>query len=85
MRRRISRNIQDLVGQAGMGAAHMTMIGQFPHQNMYIPFYKYAEDDEFGIDTTKYGRIDVKTTTGAGANTAADLQTLAEFVVPNGE
>jgi len=78
-------NIQDLVGQAGMGAACMTMRGIFPHQNMYIPLYKYSEDDEFGIDTTKYGRIDIKTTTGAGASTSANLQTVAEFLIPNGE
>jgi len=78
-------NIQDIVGQAGMGAAHMTMRGQFPHQNMYIPLYKYSEDDEFGIDTTKYGRMDIKTTTGSGASTSANLETVAEFVIPNGE
>lgn len=78
-------NIQALTGTAGAGAAHMVMRGQFPHQNIYIPLYKYAEDDEFGIDTTKYGRIDIKTTTGAGANTAANLETVAEFVIPNGE
>ena len=52
---------------------------------MYIPLYKYSEDDEFGIDTTKYGRMDIKTTTGSGASTSANLETVAEFVIPNGE
>jgi len=59
--------------------------GQFPHQNIYIPLHKYAEDDEFGIDSTKYGRMDIKTTTGTGASTSANLQTVAEFLIPNGE
>lgn len=61
------------------------MSGQFPHQNMYIPMHKYSDDDAFGIDTKKYGRIDIKTTTGEGATETANLQTVAEFVVPTGE
>jgi len=84
-------NIQDvsLVSNAGAAlstvASEVCISGQFPHQNIYYPFYKYADDDEFGIDTTKYGRIDVKTTTGSAASTSANLQTVAEYVVPTGE
>ena len=84
-------NIQDTACLTHAGAAadmcswDIFIGGQFPHQNMYIPVYKYAEDDEFGVDTTKYGRIDIKTTTGSGASTSANLQTVAEFLIPNGE
>jgi len=84
-------NIQDTACLTHAGAAvdmcswDMFIGGQFPHQNIYIPLYKYAEDGEFGIDSTKYGRMDIKTTTGAGANTSANLQTVAEFLIPNGE
>jgi len=78
-------NIQDLLGPAGQYASTINIHGQFPHQNMYIPLYKYSEDDNFGIDTTKYGRIDIKTTTDANGSTSANLQTVAEFVVPTGE
>jgi len=70
---------------AGATAADMYISGQFPHQNMYFPLRHYSEEGEFGIDTTKYGRIDIKNTVGAGANTAANLQTVAEYVVPTGE
>jgi hypothetical protein len=70
---------------ADMCAGNFYLSGQFPHQYMYVPLYKYAEHGEVGIDTTKYGRIDIKTTTGSGANTSADLQTVAEYVIPNGE
>jgi hypothetical protein len=80
-----SWNIQDIVGAAGMGAAQIHIAGRFPHQNMYIPFTEYSEDEDFGVDTTKWGRIDMKTTTGSGANTSAKLQTVAEYNVPNGE
>jgi hypothetical protein len=84
-------NIQDLScvdaasANIGLQAAEIYIGGQFPHQNYYIPLYKYSEDDEFGIDTTKYGRMDIKTTTGAAASTSANLQTVAEFLIPNGE
>ena len=78
-------NIQELEKVALQKAGLVTESGVMPHQNWYMPLYRYAEDDEFGIDTTKYGRIDIKTTTGSGANTAANLQTVAEFLVPNGE
>ena len=70
---------------AGATAADMFLSGKYPHQNMYIPMYKYSDDDDFGIDTKKYGRIDVKTTTTTGANVLADLQSVAEYVVPTGE
>jgi len=80
-----SWNIQDLVGQAGMGAHQCHIRGRFPHQNMYIPFSEYSEDDAFGVDTTKWGRIDIKTTTGASGSTSAKLQTIAEMNVPNGQ
>lgn len=84
-------NIQDTVTLTHAGAAgpmcswDMHIGGQFPHQNMYIPLYKYSEDDDFGIDSTKYGRMDIKTTTGSGASTSANLQTVCEFLIPNGE
>ena len=52
---------------------------------MYIPFDKYSEDDVFGVDTTKWGRIDLKTTAGAGAAASELLKTVAEYAVPNGE
>jgi len=70
---------------AGATATELVISGQFPHQNIYFPLHKYGEEGEFGIDTTKYGRIDIKNTVGAGANTAANLQTVAEYVVPTGE
>jgi len=70
---------------AGATATELVISGQFPHQNIYFPLHKYGEEGEFGIDTTKYGRIDIKTTTGAGANASANLQTVAEYVVPTGE
>jgi len=72
-------------GLAGAVATEVFMSGQFPHQNIYFPLHKYGEEGEFGIDTTKYGRIDIKTTTGGAADTAANLQTVAEYVVPTGE
>lgn len=85
-------NIQNLnvigfadAGLAGAVAADIFISGQLPHQNMYIPMYKYSEEGEFGIDTTKYGRVDIKTTVGAGASTSANLQTVAEYVIPTGE
>jgi len=84
-------NIQDVETETNAGAgiavlaAEMRFGGRWPHQNMYFPLYKYSEEGEFGIDTTKYGRIDIKTTTGAGASTSANLQTVAEYVVPTGE
>jgi hypothetical protein len=72
-------------GLAGAIATDIYMSGQFPHQNIYFPMHKYSEEGEFGIDTNKYGRIDIKTTTGAAANVAANLQTVAEYVIPTGE
>jgi len=84
-------NIQDVVnlthagGAPAMSSWDIFISGQFPHQNCYFPLYKYGEEGEFGIDTTKYGRIDVKTTTGANVNTSANIQTVAEYVVPTGE
>jgi len=84
-------NIQD-VNISSDGAAVATVHscdifigGQFPHQNCYFPLRNYSEEGEFGIDTTKYGRIDIKTTTGANVSTSADLTTVAEYVVPTGE
>ncbi|GAH73866.1 unnamed protein product, partial [marine sediment metagenome] len=84
-------NIQDTVcvahaGGAGPMCAHEFYIGgQFPHQNCYFPLHKYSGEGEFGIDTTKYGRIDIKTTTSSSVSTSANLQTVAEFVIPTGE
>lgn len=79
-------DIDDYTGAAPVKTAYnFSMFGQFPHQNMYIPLWKYSKDDEYGIDTTKYGRIDIKTTTGSSADTHANLQTVAEYVVPTGE
>jgi len=84
-------NIQDVVNLTHAGAApamtswDMFISGQFPHQNIYFPLHKYGEEGEFGIDTTKYGRIDVKTTTGANVSTSANIQTVAEYVIPTGE
>jgi len=84
-------NIQDVVTLTHAGAAgpmcswDMHISGQFPHQNIYFPLHKYGEEGEFGIDTTKYGRIDVKTTTGSAVSTSANIQTVAEYVIPTGE
>ena len=84
-------NIQDQYQYTDAGAAAaMTAFdffigGQFPHQNCYFPLHKYGDEGTFGIDTTKYGRIDIKTTTGSSVSTSADLQTVAEFVIPTGE
>lgn len=86
-----SINIQDVRIRTNADAAvtaktaEVYMSGQFPHQNIYIPLWRYSEDGEFGIDTTKYGRIDIKTTTGGTGNTGANLQTVAEYVIPTGE
>ena len=84
-------NIQDIY-IVGAGAEVATVHsndffigGQFPHQNCYFPMWKYSDEGEFGIDTTKYGRIDIKTTTSANVSTSADLTTVAEYVVPTGE
>ena len=84
-------NIQDVVNLTHAGAAppmsawDICISGQFPHQNIYFPLHKYGEEGEFGIDTTKYGRIDVKTTTSSSVSTSANLQTVAEYVIPTGE
>ncbi|MFH1593725.1 MAG: hypothetical protein ABID09_03390 [Candidatus Omnitrophota bacterium] len=84
-------NIQDVVnlthagGAPAMSSWDIFISGQFPHQNCYFPLHKYGEEGEFGIDTTKYGRIDVKTTTGSAVSTSANLQTVAEYVIPTGE
>lgn len=84
-------NIQDcsMVDTGGAGialaAAEFFIGGQFPHQNMYFPLHKYGEEGEFGIDTNKYGRIDVKTTTSSSVSTSANIQTVAEYVIPTGE
>ena len=78
-------NYQTIVATAGVGPWLIDVKGIFPHQQMYIPFTEYSEDDDFGVDTTKWGRIDLKTTTGASSGTAAYLKTIAEMAVPNGE
>lgn len=78
-------NYQTIVATAGVGAWLIHIHGIFPHQNMYIPFTKYSEDDEFGVDTTKWGRIDIKTTSGAAGTAGELLKTIAEFAIPNGE
>ncbi|MCK4825826.1 hypothetical protein KA005_59305 [bacterium] len=84
-------NIQDLSivssapGNLALVASEVYISGQFPHQNCYFPLRHYSEEGEFGIDTTKYGRIDIKTTTDTGINVAQNLQTVAEYVIPTGE
>ena len=78
-------NIDTFVATAGMRAYIVHCHGVFPHQNMYIPMEKYSEDNDFGVDTTKWGRIDLKTTSGAGGAAGELLETVAEYVVPNGE
>ena len=78
-------NLSTVIMTAGMRALLIESTGIFPHQNMYIPFTEYSEDDAFGVDTTKWGRIDVKTTSGSAAAAGELLKTVAEFAVPNGE
>lgn len=84
-------NIQKTTVLTHAGAAFpmcswdVSIQGRFPHQNMYIPFRQYSEDDAFGVDTTKWGRIDMKTTAGAAAAASELVKTVAEFAVPNGE
>jgi hypothetical protein len=78
-------NLSTIVADAGTRAYIFAINGIFPHQNIYIPFNEYSEDDEFGVDTTKWGRIDIKTTSGASGTAGELLKTVAEFVVPNGE
>jgi hypothetical protein len=78
-------NIDTIVATAAMRAYIVHCHGVFPHQNMYIPFNQYSEDNDFGVDTTKWGRIDLKTTSGAGGAAGELLETVAEYVVPNGE
>jgi hypothetical protein len=78
-------NYTEVITTAGMNAWLIHIHGIFPHQNIYIPFTEYSEDADFGVDTTKWGRIDVKTTSGAAAAAGELLKTVAEFAVPNGE
>jgi hypothetical protein len=80
-----TQNIDQFVATAAMRAYLVSIHGVFPHQNMYIPMVEYSEDDAFGVDTTKWGRIDLKTTSGAGGAAGEILKTVAEFAVPNGE
>lgn len=85
-----TQNIQELYIHGGAAAddtPHSNDFyigGQFPHQNYYFPMWRYSEEGEFGIDTTKYGRIDLKTTTGTPDATQT-MQTVAEYVIPTGE
>jgi hypothetical protein len=78
-------NYTELIATAGMNAWLVNSKGIFPHQQIYIPFTEYSEDNDFGVDTTKWGRIDMKTTTGAAVSTSSYLKTIAEMAVPNGE
>jgi hypothetical protein len=78
-------NFTEIIATAGMNAWLAKSSGIFPHQQIYIPFTEYSEDNDFGVDTTKWGRIDMKTTTGASVSTSQYLKTIAEFAVPNGE
>lgn len=84
-------NIQDLVMYTTGATAHTTAVscdfaisGQFPHQFMYIPMNRYAEEGMIGIDTTKYGRIDMATKSGTSASTTPNLETVAEYILPTG-
>jgi hypothetical protein len=79
------QNIDQFVATAAMRAYLVKCQGVFPHQNIYIPMSEYSEDDAFGVDTTKWGRIDLKTTSGAGGTAGELLRTVAEYNVPNGE
>lgn len=84
--------IQDLVMYTTGAAAYTTYVscdfsifGRMAHQYMYFPMNFFAENKADAVPTDGYKRIDLHTTTAAGANTAAKLKTVCEYIVPNGQ
>lgn len=85
-------NIQELGVEDGSGAAVGThqpinahIRGLWPHQYICIPAYRLADVGKDALSTSEWNRIDLETTTGAGANTSALMQTYAEYIKQAGE
>lgn len=84
-------NIQDLHVEDGAGVncdVHQPVSAQisglWPHQYMCIPCYRLADEGQDALPTDPWHRIDLETTTAAGANTSALMQTYAEYIKPGG-
>lgn len=58
--------------------------GWGPMQTIYVPMGQLVTDGMDAIDTTEYGRIDLKIGT-SGASTSAITRVVAEYLKPNGE
>lgn len=79
-------DLKDSSGAAltGGGAQTMVSVGWGPMQTFYIPMRSLLSGNEESIDTTLFGRIDLKTTSGSGVNTSAKGAVVAEYEIPNG-
>ena len=63
---------------------HLKFTGRLPHQTMYIPMHAYTGEKWKALPTAEYGRIDLKTTMGAGVGSDATEKVVAEYVIPTG-
>lgn len=59
--------------------------GWGPHQTIYLPMPQLLNGVADSIQTTDYGRIDCKVTTGSGSGTSAQNKVCAEYLIPNGQ
>jgi len=78
-------SIKDNTGAApaGQGAFTFNCTGWGPMQTFYIPMSKLMTDGIETVDTTAYGRIDLKATTGTGSTSSHTSTIVAEYDKPN--
>lgn len=59
--------------------------GWGPMQTVCLPMSELLDGDEIAVNTTDFGRIDLKVETSASSGTSASTQVVAEYIKPNGE
>jgi len=82
----------DIIVNTEAGAAQTTgsttwqrVAGWGPMGTFYIPMSQLLDGEQEAIETTDYGRIDLKHKTGSGSGTSATIKVVAEYLKPNGE
>jgi len=71
------------VNQTTGSTTWQKITGWGPMGTFYIPMNQLLDGATEAIDTTQFGRIDLKHQTGSGSGTSATIKVVAEYIKPN--